>query len=192
MPFAHTAFEPLWLENGEPVAGHLPLLGPHGCERSVAILRAASAADGTADVILTMLADRDWRPNLVAATTVLFYPRDGRFAGPLWRSFDSGSWVSPQLAVVLSMHDPDFVARAIERVQRGCPMTGDRWGDAVVGRPAPKGLVALLAMLDEPAPEEARRLRAAPEVIAARAEPHDDGERIATRWRAGIRRYIAP
>ena len=83
-PAWFVAFEALWWKDGQQVAGHLPLLGLHHCERSIAIVRAAVEVEGTVEAIVAMLAERDWRPNLVAATAVLFYPRDGRFAEALW------------------------------------------------------------------------------------------------------------
>jgi hypothetical protein len=40
----------------------------------------------------------------------------------LWDGFDRGSWVAPQLGVVLRMGDPPFVANARQRILAGCPV----------------------------------------------------------------------
>ncbi|MDQ3032583.1 MAG: hypothetical protein M3Y87_09220 [Myxococcota bacterium] len=185
------AFAALWEKDGRGFAGHLPLLGLRDCAREIAIIREVVAKGGDTPSIVAMLADPNWRPNLVAATAVLFHPRDGALAAPLWRALDEGSWVSPQLAVVLSFHDTELVPRAIERVERRCPMKPERWGERVAGKPNPKALSALLALLDDLAPDDACRLRADPDIAALIGLPYEDGDRIARSWRERIIPHLA-
>ena len=41
----------------------------------------------------------------------------------MWTTFDSGSWVSPQIAAILSIVDENrFGSKALERLQEGCPI----------------------------------------------------------------------
>jgi hypothetical protein len=178
-------FQRLWERDGRAVPGHLPLLGLWDCEREIAIIRDVVRDGEDAPSVLAMLADRNWRPNLVAATAILFHPRDGRFAAPLWSALDEGSWVSPQIAVVLSLHDADFVPRAIDRVERRCPLAPGRW-ERAVGTPNAKALSALVALLDDTAPDEAARLRSDPDIAALIDLPYEEGHRIAKSWRERI------
>ena len=46
-------------------------------------------------------------------------------AAALWRCFDRGSWVAPQLAVSLYCSDPVFAERAKERTAARCPIIDD-------------------------------------------------------------------
>jgi hypothetical protein len=40
----------------------------------------------------------------------------------LWGRLDQGSWVAPQVAVVLFMIDPEFEAQARQRLEDHCPI----------------------------------------------------------------------
>jgi hypothetical protein len=43
----------------------------------------------------------------------------------LWRTFDRGSWVAPQLSVALSWADPGFIMEARRRITSRCPVDDD-------------------------------------------------------------------
>lgn len=44
----------------------------------------------------------------------------------LWRAFDSGRWVSPQLAAIAFLVDEHFEAHARMRIEAGCPVNRER------------------------------------------------------------------
>jgi hypothetical protein len=184
------AFDALWMKDGKSYPGHLPLLNLRGCEREIRIVREAVGAQEVEPTIRAMLADPNWRPNLVAAVAVLFLPPDGRLAAPLWQALDEGSWVSPQLAVVLSLHDPGFAEAAIRRAWRQCPMTPERWGERFAGKPNPKTLAALIAILGDLRPDEAQRMRADPGIAPLLGEACEGGDRIALDWRRSLAPYL--
>lgn len=163
-----SVFAAVWIKDGSPHPGHLPLLGLHACERVIEIIRSAAGAPEAPAAIVAMLDEEDWRPNLVAATAVLFHPSDGRFADALWRALDDASWVSPQIAVVLSLHDPELVSRATERTERGCPISARRWDGRFEGHTNEKALSALRALLGD------------------REVADEEGARIALHWRDRI------
>src|SRR5687768_443527 len=112
------AFDGVWEKDGVSVPGHLALLHLVGT-RELAVLRAGVQRPDADTTVRAMIAPESWRTALVAATALLFLPRDGAYAEQLWRCFDAGSRVSPQLAVVLEHHDPQFVERAWLRVDGG-------------------------------------------------------------------------
>lgn len=180
------AFDALWTKDGEGHPGHLPLLGLYDCARELDILRAAVHRDDAPATIRAMLRETNWRPTLVAATAVVFLPRDATYALDLWAALDEASWASPQVAVVLALHDPDFVGRAVERVARYCPIAPGRW-PKYVGKPNGKALSALVAMLEESSPADAQHLRADPDVEALIDKPWEEGRRIAAHWRERLR-----
>lgn len=78
-----------------------------------------------ADGLEHMLAHPDWRPHLVAAVAILKMPpaEQEPWMGVLWQRLKEGSWVSPQLLVVLSHIDPDFTEKAIHIVRNGFEVT---------------------------------------------------------------------
>lgn len=69
-----------------------------------------------------LLEDPNWRPHLVAAVALaaLGY-REGTFK-KLWNAIDSGSWVTPQLAVTAFLRDLTFSEQARLRIQSRCPV----------------------------------------------------------------------
>lgn len=60
--------------------------------------------------LVRMLADKNWRPHLVAFVTVLKLdpPEQQKYIGHLWKCLCIGTWVSPQLLVTLSKIDFNF------------------------------------------------------------------------------------
>ncbi|MEZ4362653.1 MAG: hypothetical protein R3B48_20850 [Kofleriaceae bacterium] len=184
-------FAALWQKDGQPFAGHLPLLGLLDCARELSVLREAVVAAEAPAALVAMLADRNWRPTLAAATAIALGPRDGRYAAALWSALDGGTWVAPQVAVVLEHHDPEFTSAATLRVARRCALDGSRWGEATRGQPDGKALAALLQLLERALPEEVARWRSDPTILDALARSVDRGEEIARRWRERLRDHLA-
>lgn len=120
--------------------------------------------------VCAMLADFNWRPNLVAATAVIrARMMTGVVVKSLWTAIDRPSWVSPQLAVAASIVDPRFSDGARARIAAAA-----RGG---VLRAAVKTLTAL-AVLGE---------------ITMPAVPDPDhGAEMALEWRRAMLVQYAP
>ena len=104
--------------------GYLALLGLSDDDSTdaVRLVRQCAAADIDCSAILGLLRELNWRPTLVAAVAAAFLPLDTRITDALWHRLDSGSWVVPQIAVVLSTVDPDFQTQARLRLEAHCPL----------------------------------------------------------------------
>lgn len=108
--------------------GYLALLGM-GPSDAVAALNTISGIVGsTVDhrrYVIRMFEDRNWRSHLIALAAVLVSAEAATHASALWRCFDRGSWVAPQLAVTLYCSDPDFAENAKQRIATRCPIIDD-------------------------------------------------------------------
>ncbi len=62
--------------------------------------------------VLALLGAGDWRPMLVGAGAMVAGAASPATLAEAWRRFDRSPWISPQLAGVLLLTDPDFEARA--------------------------------------------------------------------------------
>ncbi len=104
--------------------GYLALLhlSAEDSTEAVRLVRQCAVADIDRSAILGLLGDVNWRPTLVAAVAAAFLPPDSRITDALWHRFDSGSWVVPQVAVVLSVVDPEFQTHARRRLEAHCPL----------------------------------------------------------------------
>ena len=78
------------------------------------------------DQIVALLADMNWRPHLIAAIAMALGSSSPKSVEKLWQTFDSGSWVSPQLAAVASITDKDFSNNAKKRIENSCPINSER------------------------------------------------------------------
>ena len=122
-------FQPMF-ERAEdvPIPLHLTLLNlGKGSEVAVAALERLMGTD--ADLtpqVVALLADFNWRPQLVGAVAMGLGAANEESRDALWRAFDSGSWVSPQLAAIAFLVDEDFEARSRLRIEAGCPINLDR------------------------------------------------------------------
>ena len=104
---------------------------------------------------------------------------------------DSGSWVSPQLAVVARALDSDFAVNARTRILSGCPITTPHFNSAVDRHSAtgPEGtlersvkmLSSLVALLEPQPPWLAEVLRQS-NVQSALSSDRDNETSIATGW----------
>lgn len=104
--------------------GYLALLNlsANDSPAAVRLVRQCAVADTDRSSILGLLSDLNWRPTLVAAVAAAFLPLDTRITDALWHRFDSGSWVVPQIAVILASIDPDFLRQARQRLEAHCPL----------------------------------------------------------------------
>lgn len=105
-PFA-VVFE----EGDLPVPGHLPLLRMCDDDECLVVFGRIKRALNTSKAdhaIRVMLEDRNWRPHLVAAVGLTIRGTQDQNVDLLWAAMDSGSWVSPQLAVVARALDSNL------------------------------------------------------------------------------------
>lgn len=104
--------------------GYLALLGLTSNDSidAVRLVRHCALNDSDRTSTVGLLADLNWRPTLVAAVAATFLPPDNRITNALWHRFDTGSWVVPQIAVILSAIDPDFQNQARKRLEAHCPL----------------------------------------------------------------------
>lgn len=189
----------------EPMDGldtpYLTFLGPGaGAEAPIRLVQAAVATREGRDCVFVLLRDPNWRAQLVGAVAVYLHASRPAIE-ELWRAFDGGSWVSPQLAAVLSLRDGDFVDGAIVRVRQGCPVAIDptyvydssmelhsAQGPSGPLRRSAKAAAALLALLDADAPArpEVRELLDDRQTLLLIAEDVDHSADIAVRWRTNL------
>jgi len=101
---------------------HLLRLSAVNIEVAVRSVIQCAQADTDRSVILKLLADVNWRPTLVAAVAAPFLSPDSRITAALWHRVDTGSWVTPQIAVVLALIDPDFETVTRRRLEAHCPL----------------------------------------------------------------------
>lgn len=120
MPNEFGVFAPVF----ESPHGYLALLhlSAQDSPDAVRFVRQCAVTDSDRSAILQLLKDLNWRPTLVAAVAAAFLPPDPRIIDGLWHRFDSGSWVVPQIAVVLSSIDPNFQTQARHRLEAHCPL----------------------------------------------------------------------
>ena len=203
-PFAkYPAFQPMFEPVGDiPVPVYLTLLNlGSGSELAITILRRILGGDtDLTPQVVALLADFNWRPQLVGAVAVGLGAANEESRNALWRAFDSGSWVSPQLAAVAFLVDEDFEARSRLRIEAGCPINLDRlegldWvvrhSAAGPGNSASHSSKALsaLAGLCQRLPEThvwLEPLLSREETQHSLKSDYDDGGRIATGWLDGF------
>jgi hypothetical protein len=182
----------------EPPHGYLALLhlSAEDSSDAVRLVRQCAVADIDRSAILGLLGDLNWRPTLVAAVAAALLPPDPRITNALWHRLDSGSWVVPQIAVVLSGVDPDFQTQARRRLEAHCPLdSNDLWvlsmierhsaagpgGDTERSAKAASALETIVAGIS-PQPAWLAPIVATSEHQALVASDVDAGGSIAQRW----------
>jgi hypothetical protein len=86
-----------------------------------AIIQSLTHSPDPAREICALLNGLDWREHLVGGiASILGQQQSAPVIAALWSAFDEGSWVSPQLAVVVSLVDPAFAEHARERILQRC------------------------------------------------------------------------
>ena len=120
---------------------HLLWCGGDGGKQAVGEVKrlVTQSADPQTD-ICALLCDGDWRKHLIAAVALVVseHGKSTALISELWTAFDTGSWVSPQLAVCLDLLDRDFESRARRHIEDGCPVVGRPW-EAIESTPAQLG-----------------------------------------------------
>lgn len=152
---------------------------------------------------LLLLREPNWRSPLVGIITALILGSDSDLVFRIWRSFDSGSMVEPQLSVGAYFLDPQFTENAVHRVEfarrlrphpwtpeelRTCPIANPPISIQRSGR-AMATLLALLEMIPELESWCADQ-RAAPEVQALLKEDLHRSDQIARGWKGSIAEYF--
>ncbi|MBE2287874.1 MAG: hypothetical protein IAE77_30730 [Prosthecobacter sp.] len=185
-----------------------PILdSPHGylvllnlaTEDSVASVNAIKACcmkpSSLSDASL-LLEESNWRPTLVACVASLFMGHTPEITKRLWHRLDRGSWVTPQLAVVLSMTDPEFEHQARRRLENHCPLDatdllamtmperhsaeGPAGGTARSAKAAAS--LGWLSSLKFPDADWLKTLQASAEHQALKSEDIDSSGAIAEKW----------
>ena len=154
------------------------------------VLRSTNEADRYIEL---MLQGRGWRPHLVASVAALLSHNRADYASALWRTFDYGSWVAPQLAVVLYLSDPAFRDEAKRRIVKRCPVTEAPDLDAPSERAARSKNMASLLQLLSFFPSETRWVaaeRKRAEVRALIKADHDSSGDIVDAWLDAVRRQF--
>jgi hypothetical protein len=121
MPPDFGAFAPLFAESGHYLA-LLRLQSNDSADVVKNVQQCAQQATHPQRDIHTLLIDFNWRPTLVACVAALWVKPDPAIIAALWSRLDAGSWVVPQIAVVLAQIDPDFMDHARARLETQCPI----------------------------------------------------------------------
>jgi hypothetical protein len=113
------AFASIWTGQTPRHLVLLDLLDEKGAELAIQMLSDIIAQEHSAqDDLQVLLADRNWRPQLVGATALAFGWGSASHWDEAWRQLEMGTWVSPQLVVALSRVDPKFKERAHVLLER--------------------------------------------------------------------------
>jgi hypothetical protein len=198
-------FEPL--PRSASVPGYLTLLHlqPREAKTAISVIMECCRKSPDAHQDIGRLFDQpDWRPHLVAAVALAAFGYDENTLIKLWSAFDSGSWVTPQLAAVAYLRDPDFAENARVRVRARCPVNDSRVssmspleqhmaagpaGGRERSAKAAASLVKLLHLLPQQPDWLATEL-ASPDLAALLAEDIDRADKIASGWLAGLRAVL--
>jgi hypothetical protein len=149
--------------------------------------------------VLALLGDPGWRLHLVAAIAVLLSPDRIDLSPALWEAIDRGSWVAPQLGVVVSICDPQFVPRAKQRIVTGCPVEPVDIPSELVrhviagpGAGSPRSAKSLAALLHlvHTIPHEsdwADTTSRVPDLHQLLRTDRDQSDKVAAHWAAALR-----
>jgi hypothetical protein len=200
-------FGPLFERGPASVPGYLLLLGVRD-DTPVAIDQIETAIEASGEQlgqqVVQMLRDLNWRPQLVAAATMLV----GRLIGhlpELWSALGRPCWTSPQLAAVASRLDPDFLSNARMRLEVGCKMdVQEALAMSPIARHSALGPTSLdahsnklisaltaLCSTEEAAEGWLPDIVARPEISHALELDTDHAGSIAVRWRTGMDNLLA-
>lgn len=114
-------FEPVF-ESSHGYLALLQLSGDDAPQAVEVVRRCCLSVDDPYPDIRLLLADQIWRPHLVAAIALIVSGHDSESERLAWHCLDTGSWVTPQLGVALSLVDPNFDAQSQSRLNAGCPL----------------------------------------------------------------------
>jgi hypothetical protein len=116
---------------GEPVWHSLFYWSSDAEARAVLDLlrQSIASSDNASAEVANLLKELHWCYQFIGAMAILMGNATTETIQELWRAFDSGSWVLPQLAVVAFYGDPDFAIQARRRIKTGCPIETEKLGD---------------------------------------------------------------
>ena len=193
------SFRPMFEKaDGAPIATYMELLDL-GVNSKSAVTKMRQLLQSNRDLtseIIALLEDINWRPQIVAAVAMGLSKKYAlSCCDALWKAFDSGSWVLPQLAAVAFLVDSDFQKQARLRIEAGCPINSDRlqgldWtvrhnaaGPISFDAHAKKALSSLASLSRLlPNAEWVDPLLSSEEIIQAIKDDRENGGGIATRW----------
>lgn len=166
-------------------------MGPGAPAALTTLSTVLRSSDETRHYVERMLQSDQWRPHLVACAAVLLSGDHASYAAALWRTFDHGSWVAPQLAATLYLTDPEFIREVKRRVTERCNPAGatDQESKARVA----KDVASLTGVLRSVATEAewlASEL-AQPDIRALLKSDCDHSDVIATEWLEAVRAHSA-
>jgi len=144
--------------------------------------------------IQQLLDTPDWRSQIIAATTILMLEDSSPYIEALWSLAIQGSWMSPQIMVVLSIIDSEFLEHCRNRIQCNCEIhspEGMDWpekqrsmGPAPDHARAGKEAAVILALCGQrmPAPDWLLKAKEDSNLIKIIASDIDGGGHIAVEW----------
>ncbi len=154
--------------------------------------------------IVGLLDDANWRRHIVAAVAVSALNYEPASMIKIWATFDSGSWVTPQLAVSAFLRDPNFSELAKARILARCPLESSRLdsmtplerhiaaGPAGMLPRSAKAAAELLRLVEllQPHPEWLPTERSSPDLVALLADDVDRAALIGEEWLAKLKAIL--
>lgn len=196
------AFADVLKSPGEPVP--LVLLSMRSMQVGPVIARIerALSVEGAIPAVEAMLANPDWRTQLVGALALIL--DGGRRLSPtaLWAAIDAGSWVTPQLVATGYLVDPAFPARVRERLEANCSVVVPAnlsaverhraTGPATAEQRSAKLLASLvrIGMLVPALTGWLRTAASRPELAALQAADRDKSGNIAENWLKSVQTHL--
>jgi hypothetical protein len=187
--------------------GYLALLhldSPEAIHAVSSVVKCCETSATAHSEIIRLLDESNWRPHLVAAVAVSAQEHDHTSMARLWATFDSGSWVRPQLAVAAYLRDPNFLELAKVRILARCPFEPSKLtsmtplerhsaagpgGVRARSGKAAASLVRLVSLL-RPSPEWLATELSSPDLAALFAEDIDLSAQIAETWLAKLENLL--
>jgi hypothetical protein len=187
--------------SGDGVPAYLVLLGPRPGEPATVDAISATrtcATNSGANLdseVSALLAQPNWRAQIVGATSIVLVGPTERRLAALWDALSRPSWISPQLAATAAHADREFAAKAHVRIAKDCavsiePAASMNWvarhtalGPGSIIAHSAKLLSSLLALcLDRSDAPWARTTAEDPRVKELLAQDVDRGGQIAKHW----------
>jgi hypothetical protein len=184
----------LYLLNLREYAPKPPVLSPKYRHAVSLVVECCRKSENPYQEIGRLLDGLNWRPHLVAAVALSASSCDERAFVKLWAAFDSGSWVSPQLAVAAYLRDPNFCNRARARIESLCPVNASQListsplerhvsaGPAGVVHRSAKAAASLVHLVSHRENEWLTSALSSAELAALLSEDRDYSAQIAQNW----------
>jgi len=196
-------FSPLLNSEG----GYLALLhlgSPSTPSALSEVLNCCRSVDNPHKEVAGLLEESNWRPHLVAAVAISVLSYESTSITSLWAAFDSGSWVSPQLAAAACLRDPDFLTHARVRIALRCPLETTKLasqsplqrhithGPAGGRERSAKAAASLMQFVSvfRPIPEWCLKEQCSSDFIALLSEDVDQSARIAEQWLLRLKAHL--